>query len=221
MATLLIVEDDQRTNEAVCEYLKAAGHAALPAYDGAQALEIFARGGIDLIVLDIMLPRVTGLAVLNQIRRTSAVPVLMLTAIEDEYTQIRSFDERADDYITKPFSLVLLGWRITALLRRSGHTQPLERMKFGEMTVNFPGYTASGPEGKIDLTPKEIDLLRLLVEHKGLVLTRSQILDELWGDDNPIMDRTVDTYVKNLRKKLRLDSIVTVKGVGYKYEVRT
>ena len=94
-----------------------------------------------------------------------------------------------------------------------------ETMTFGEVTVDFSGYAARDREGKIDLTPREIDLLRLFVEHKGLVLTRNQILDEPWGDDNPIIDRTVDTYVKNLRKKLRLDCLVTVKGIGYKFEV--
>lgn len=94
-------------------------------------------------------------------------------------------------------------------------------MTFGDVTVDFSGYTAKGPEGKIDITPKEIDLLKLLVEHKGLVLTRSQMLDNLWGADYPIIDRTIDTYIKNLRKKLRLDCIVTVKGIGYKFEVET
>ena len=122
--------------------------------------------------------------------------------------------------MTKPFSMVLLGKRITALLRRSGQTTMLQTMTFGDVTVDFSGYTASDSAGKIDIMPKEIDLLRLLVEHKGLVLTRSQILDELWGVDYPIIDRTVDTYIKNLRKKLRLDCIVTVKGIGYKYEVQ-
>ena len=220
MAKILIVEDDKSTNDAICEYLKPAGHRPIPAYDGAEALEIFCRAPIDLIVLDIMLPHISGLSVLQEIRKTSSVPILMLTAIEDEHTQVASFDGNADDYITKPFSMVLLGRRITALLRRSGQTQPLDIMTFGDVTVSFSGYTASGPEGKIDITPKEIDLLRLLVEHKGLVLTRSQILDELWGDDYPIIDRTIDTYIKNLRKKLRLDCIVTVKGIGYKYEVQ-
>ena len=92
-------------------------------------------------------------------------------------------------------------------------------MTFGDVIVDFSGYTAKDPNGKIDITPKEIDLLRLLVEHKGLVLTSSQILDELWGSDDPIIDKTVDVYIRNLRKKLRLDCIVTVKGIGYKYEV--
>lgn len=219
MAVLLIVEDDRRTNDAVCEYLKPAGHRVIPAYDGPQALKLFKTEPIDLIVLDIMLPHITGLAVLHEIRKTSSVPVLMLTAIEDEYTQVKSFDEQADDYITKPFSMVLLGKRITALLRRSGQTRALNIMHFGDVTVDFSGYAAYDQSGKIEMTPKEIDLLRLLVEHQGLVLTRAQILDDLWGNDNPIIDRTIDTYIKNLRKKLGLTCIVTVKGIGYKYEV--
>ena len=115
MATLLIVEDDRKTNEAICEYLKPAGHTVIPAYDGGEALEFFQQNSIDLVVLDIMLPHVSGLSILHEIRRTSTTPVLMLTAIEDEYTQIMSFDEQVDDYMTKPFSMVLLGKRITAL----------------------------------------------------------------------------------------------------------
>lgn len=220
MATLLIVEDDPRTNSAICEYLKSAGHTVIPAYTGEEALRFFHENSVDLVVLDIMLPHISGLSILHEIRRTSATPVLMLTAIEDEYTQIRSFDEQADDYMTKPFSMVLLGRRITALLRRSGKGILSDIMTFGDVTVDFSGYTASDDNGKIDITPKEIDLLRLLMEHKGLVLTRSQILDDLWGVDAPIIDRTIDTYIKNLRKKLRLDCIVTVKGIGYKFEVR-
>lgn len=219
MATLLIVDDDRQTNEAICEYLKSAGHKIVPAYDGAEAVQIFHQESIDLVVLDIMLPKITGLAVLHEIRQKSSVPVLMLTAIEDEYTQVTSFDEQADDYITKPFSMVLVGRRITALLRRSGKNIVSDTMTFGDVVVDFSGYTAKDANGKIDITPKEISLLKLLVEHKGLVLTRSQILDDLWGIDNPIIDRTIDTYIKNLRKKLRLDCIVTVKGIGYKYEV--
>ena len=220
MATLLIVEDDKTTNEAICEYLKPAGHKVIPAYDGAEALQLFGQGGIDLVVLDIMLPKVTGLSILHEIRKTSSTPILMLTALEDEYTQVLSFDEQADDYITKPFSMVLLGKRITALLRRSGREVLIDTMTFGDVTVDFSGYSASDKNGKIDITPKEIDLLKLLVEHRGLVLTRTQILDDLWGNDYPIIDRTIDTYIKNLRKKLRLNCIVTIKGIGYKYEVQ-
>lgn len=220
MAILLIVEDDRKTNEAVCEYLKPTGHTLIPAYDGCEALRLFKQNPIDLVLLDIMLPHLSGLSVLHEIRQTSTTPVLMLTAMDDEYTQIMSFDEQADDYMTKPFSMVLLGKRIIALLRRSGQAPLLQTMTIGNVTVDFSGYTASDNHGKIDITPKEIDILRLLIEHKGLVLTRSQILDELWGPDYPITDRTIDTYIKNLRKKLRIDCIVTVKGIGYKYEVQ-
>lgn len=219
MTTILVVEDDKQTNDAICEYMKSVGHRTIPAYDGEEALQLFENNEINLIILDIMLPKQTGLAVLHRIRQKSTVPIIMLTAIGDEYTQISSFDERADDYITKPFSMLVLGRRVMALLRRSGQKISADTMTFGEVTVDFSGYTANGPDGKIDITPKEIELLKLLAEHKGAVLTRSQMLDALWGIDYPIIDRTIDTYIKNLRKKLHLDCIVTVKGVGYKFEV--
>ena len=218
MAVLLIVEDDITTNEAICEYMQSAGHTTFSAFDGEQGLKIVKERPIDLVVLDIMLPKITGLEVLKELRVKSQIPVLMLTALDDESIQASSFDEEADDYITKPFSMLLLGKRVTALLRRSGKTSELHQIQFGDITIDFGGYTASGKNGQIDLTPKEIDLLKLLVEHKGLVLTRSQILDELWGYDYPIIERTIDTYIKNLRKKLNLDRIITLKGVGYKYE---
>lgn len=137
MATLLIVEDDRKTNDAICEYLRPAGHNVIPAYDGGEALQLFRENSIDLVVLDIMLPHISGLSILHEIRRTSITPVLMLTAIEDEYTQVRSFDEQADDYMTKPFSMVLLGKRITALLRRSGHGPLPQIVMFGDVTVDF------------------------------------------------------------------------------------
>ena len=218
MATLLVIEDDINTNEAICEYMKSAGHTTLSALDGEEGLLLAKEPSVDLVVLDIMLPKIDGMTVLRELRNCSTVPVLMLTAIEDEHTQATSFDAEADDYITKPFSMVLLGKRITALLRRSGKNPEILRVQFGDIIVDFGGYAAWNQAGRIDLTPKEIELLKLLLEHKGLVLTRSQILDELWGYDAPIIDRTVDTYIKNLRKKLNLDRIITVKGVGYKYE---
>lgn len=225
MAVILIVEDEKNTNEAICEYLKSIGHNAVPAYNGAEALRLFKESStdlsIDLIVLDIMLPQLSGISLLHEIRKVKSTPVIMLTALSDEYTQVRSFDELADDYMTKPFSMVILGKRIAALLRRKGQIAQSNKAAFGEIIVDFSGYSAYYKDNKnikIDITPKEIDLLRLFVENKGLVLTRSQILDELWGYDYPIIDRTVDTYIKNLRKKLGADCIVTVKGIGYKYE---
>ena len=198
--------------------MKSAGQYQLSALDGAESLLLAKEPSIDLVVMDIMLPKIDGMTVLRELRKCSTVPILMLTAIEDEHTQATSFDAEADDYITKPFSMVLLGKRITALLRRSGKNPEILRVQFGDITVDFGGYAAWNQAGRIDLTPKEIELLKLLLEHKGLVLTRSQILDELWGYDAPIIDRTVDTYIKNLRKKLNLNRIITVKGVGYNYD---
>ena len=125
MATILIVEDDIDTNEAVCEYLQEAGHIVIPAFDGDEAITLFSAQKIDLVVLDIMLPTISGLVVLNSIRKTSQVPVLMLTAMEDEQTQVASFDGQADDYMTKPFSMVILGKRVAALLRRSNPQEPI------------------------------------------------------------------------------------------------
>lgn len=218
MANLLVIEDDMDTNEAVSEYMRAAGHTVFSAYDGENGLVTAKEESIDLVILDIMLPKMNGIEVLKKIRENSSIPVLMLTAVENEYTQATSFDEEADDYITKPFSMILLGKRVTALLRRCGKSSELSQLQIGDITVDFLGYTACDKGTKIDITPKEIELLRFLAEHKGLVLTRSQMLDELWGYESAVIDRTIDTYIKNLRKKLRSDCIVTVKGVGYKYE---
>ncbi len=215
---LLVVEDDRDTSEGVCEYFREAGYKVTPAYDGEEALLLSKGDSYDLVLLDIMLPKLTGLAVLHELRKTSNVPVIMLTAIGDEYTQIASFNGMADDYVTKPFSIVLLEKRVEALLRRGkpGDVSYIWRHK--DITVDFNGYTAEGADGPIDITPREIMLLRLLVEHKGQVLSRERILDELWGEDRPVFDRTVDSHIKNLRKKLNIDCINTVTGVGYKLE---
>ncbi len=198
--------------------MKTAGHTLVSAYDGADAIKHFREDELDLIVLDIMLPLMSGMAVLHEIRKSSNIPVIMLTAIEDEYTQSNSFDELADDYITKPFSMLLLGKRINALLRRSCNKAALNKIQLGGVCIDFSGFTAFDEDGKIDITPKELEILKLLIENKGLVLSRAQILDDIWGYDCAIIDRTIDAYIRNLRKKLKLNCITTVKGVGYKFE---
>ena len=198
---ILVVDDEKVIVKGIKFNFENEGYQVDTAYDGEEALAYACAEHYDGIILDIMIPQKTGLAVLHTIRQKSSVPILMLTAIGDEYTQVTSFDEQADDYITKPFSMVLLGRRVTALLRRSGQTVTPDIMPFGDVTVDFSGYTAKGPEGKIDITPKEIDLLKLLVEHKGLVLTRSQMLDSLWGPITLLLIvsliHTLRTYAKN------------------------
>lgn len=218
MAKIMVVEDNKGTNKAICEYLKSIYHTTFSVFDGPEAIKCFNENELDLIVLDIMLPSTTGLAVLHKIRKESNVPILMLTALDDEYTQSSSFDELADDYVTKPFSMLLLGKRINALLRRSHKDFLAHTIQLNDVHVDFAGYTAYDNNGKIDITPKELEILKLLVDNKGLVLSRNQILDEIWGDDCEIIDRTIDAYITNIRKKLKLNCIITVKGVGYKFE---
>lgn len=167
-----------------------------------------------------MLPKISGLNVLKQIRKSSSIPVIMLTAMDDTDTQIMSFDGLADDYVTKPFSIVLLGKRVTALLRRVGKTEPEKIWQQGDVIVDFSGFSAEKAGISVDISPKEVLLLKMLVEHPGVVLTREQILNYIWGIDIPLNDRTIDTYVGRLRKKLDLDCIHTIKGVGYKFEVK-
>lgn len=216
--SVLVVEDEKNIQELLQLYLEKEGYAVTVASDGGQGLAKFHAIHPDLVLLDVMMPVMDGWSVCKAIRAESQTPVIMLTAKGETDDKVAGLKAGADDYITKPFSMLLLGKRVTALLRRCGKSPELNQIQMDDITVDFGGYTASGSDGPIDLTPKEIDLLKLLVEHKGLVLTRSQILDELWGYDTPIIDRTIDTYIKNLRKKLSLDRIVTVKGVGYKYE---
>lgn len=165
-----------------------------------------------------MLLRRTGMEVLKEIRAVSNVPVMMLIALSDEYTQIKSFDLQADEYVTKPFSLVVLVKRVSALLRRS---HPIDKtvVEFEDITVDFSAYTVTKSGKQIQLTTKEIKILKVLIENQGMVLSRLQILDYVWSFDSDISDRIVDTHIKNLRRKLDCHSIHTVKGIGYKFEV--
>ena len=215
---ILIVEDEKEIREGVSEYLAEVGYSVISAEDGMQAIELFKNSKIDLVILDIMLPKANGFVVLNKIRQESNVPVIMLTAMSDDYTQIMSFDEKADDYITKPFSIIVLHKRIEALLRRGVKVSENKKWCYGDIEIDFEGYSARKNGENIDLKPKEIKLIELLLKYEGKVLTRAQILDNLWNIEESPNDRVIDVYIKNIRKKLLLDCIVTVKGIGYKFE---
>ena len=215
---ILIVEDEKEIREGVSEYLSEVGYNVISAEDGIQAIELFKNSKIDLVILDIMLPKANGFVVLNKIRQESNVPVIMLTAMSDDYTQIMSFDEKADDYITKPFSIIVLHKRIEALLRRVVKVSENKKWFYGDIEIDFEGYSARKNGENIDLKPKEIKLIELLLKYEGKVLTRAQILDNLWRIEEAPNDRVIDVYIKNIRKKLLLDCIVTVKGIGYKFE---
>ncbi len=195
--------------------IRILGYKVISCYDGIEAVNKFREESIDIIILDIMLPGIDGMDVLKEIRKKdSTLPVLMLTAISEEDVQAQSFDNLADDYITKPFSMLILGKRVMALLRRTA----TETWNYKEINVDFSGYSATKNGDSIDVTPREIDVLKILLKNKGLVLSREQILNTVWEENFEVTDRIVDVYIKNLRKKLGIDCIITVKGVGYKLE---
>lgn len=218
MYQILVAEDDRNTHQVITEFLKEAGYFVTDAYNGEETVIRFYEGRFDLVVLDIMMPKKNGLEVLREIRALSDTPVLMLTALGDEYTQIKSFDLQADEYVTKPFSPVVLVKRVAALLRRSGKISK-GTMCFEDIVVDFSGHSVTKYGKPVLLTTKEMEILKMLVEHQGNVLSRMQILDGVWGFDSDISDRIVDTHIKNLRKKLDSTAIHTVKGIGYRFEV--
>jgi two-component system response regulator VanR len=215
---ILIVEDEIDIREGISEYLSEVGYDVMVAEDGQEGIDLFKLNEFDLVLLDIMLPKINGFGVLSQIREISDVPVMMLTAMTDDYSQIMSFNEKADDYITKPFSVVVLHKRIEALQRRIQGRQQNNKWIYKDVEVDFLGFCAKKDNNPVDLKPKEIKLLELLIKHKNQVLTRNQMLDSLWEIDEAPADRVIDVYIKNLRKKLDLDCITTVKGIGYKFE---
>ena len=216
---LLIVEDEGAIREGVREYLTEQGFHVFEAEDGVEALEVFEKESIDLILLDIMMPRKNGFEVLEEVRKTSKVPILMLTALHDEETQVRTFELLVDGFIQKPFSLVVLYKQIEAVLKR--HYGEMDVWNYENTSVNFTSFEARVNGQIVEVTAKELAILKLLVEHHGQVLSRAQILDHVWAEhEDPPFDRVVDVYIKQLRKKLLLDCIVTVKNVGYKLELR-
>ena len=216
---LLIVEDEGAIREGVREYLTEQGFHVFEAEDGVEALEVFEKESIDLILLDIMMPRKNGFEVLEEVRKTSKVPILMLTALHDEETQVRTFELLVDGFIQKPFSLVVLHKQIEAVLTR--HYGEMDVWNYENTSVNFTSFEARVNGQIVEVTAKELAILKLLVEHHGQVLSRAQILDHVWAEhEDPPFDRVVDVYIKQLRKKLLLDCIVTVKNVGYKLELR-
>lgn len=210
---ILVVEDDTNTNEVVSNFLKNEGYKVDSAFTGEEGLSCFEDKEYHLILLDIMLPGIGGVDVLKQIREKSTVPVIMLTAVADELIQLLCFENKVDEYVVKPFSPSVLVKRVNVLLER---IYGEETVKIGEYEFDFFRYTVSLNKNYIALTTKEIELIKILYDNKKRVLSREQLLAILFGDDYEGLDRTIDTHVKNIRKKLDSSIIETVKGVGYK-----
>ncbi len=218
MVNILIVEDDENIRQSISEFVNGAGYQAFAAEDGEKALDLFYRNPADLVVLDLMLPKLGGIQVLSQIRRMSDVPILILTALENEQTQLNAFELKADDYVTKPFIMSVLIKRIESLLRRAGILNTT-RCVIGNLRLEPDSYKAYWNDADLELTVTEFELLHVLALNSGTILTRNQLLDKVWGFDFIGEDRIVDAHVKNIRHKVPRDIIKTVRGVGYELEL--
>ena len=220
MQNILIVEDDMDIQELLREFLKEAGYEVMAANDGIEAMDLFAKNKYDLILLDIMLPKIDGFGVCELIRKQSQVPIIMLTALGGEEEQIRGLDLQVDDYITKPFSVPIVIRKIAAVLRRSGQTQDEghKTIAYQNLLLDLDNYTAMVDGTAYELTQREFEVLRELLTHQGRIMTRQNLLDKLWRYDFYGDERVVDTHIKNLRKKLGIEFIQTVRGVGYRID---
>ncbi len=220
MSKILVVEDDLSIQALLHDFIEEAGHSVVLAADGVEALAKYSEQPFDLILLDLMLPKIDGYGVCEVIRQKSDVPIIMLTALDGEQNQIKGLDLQADDYITKPFSMPVLLRKIAAVLRRAAKRDETPQTIFYKtLTLDLGAYRVYSKQGSIDLTPREFEILRELILHQGRILTRQNLLQMLWkyaflGDE-----RIVDTHIKNLRKKLgQADYIETVRGVGYRID---
>jgi DNA-binding response OmpR family regulator len=227
-STILVVEDDRNLLDTLKYNFVKEGYRVVTASDGAEALDVARREKPALIILDLMLPRMSGLEVCRILRNEMAVPILMLTAKADETDKVVGLELGADDYVTKPFSVRELTARVRAMLRRSRMVQeqvPADEsvIEVGDLNIDLLRHRAARGESVLDLTPKEFDLLAYLARNKGMALSRDQILERVWGYDFAGETRTVDVHVRWLREKIEKDPgepklLQTVRGVGYKLE---
>jgi DNA-binding response OmpR family regulator len=224
MASILIVEDEESILLALEDDLGNEGYIVTGETDGAKAFTRAQGGGFDLIILDIMLPSMDGFEICRRLRDGGdRTPILMLTAKGQEVDKVVGLELGADDYVTKPFSRRELLARVKALLRRVEQgDQPSDQFRFADVAVDFKGWDVKKGGQTVDLTAKEFQLLRLLIEHQGEVLRRDEILTEVWGEDSDVFPRTVDTHVAHLRQKLEREPahpkhILNVRAVGYKF----
>jgi len=219
---ILIAEDEERLRNLIVKYFKQEGYRVFEAANGMDALTVFSEEAIDLVILDVMMPMLDGYGVCRSIRKTSNLPVIMLTARGEEEDKILGFDLGVDDYMTKPFSTRELVARVKALLKRSGKTELDDIVTYGDMVIRPLSRQVKLNDVEVNLSPKEYDLLLFFSDNKNRALSREQILNRVWGYDFYGDDRTVDTIVKRLRKKLEHEGnrIHTVRSVGYRFEAK-
>ena len=215
---ILVVEDDKDIQELVEEILKAEGYVVLTAANGLEGYELFKTNQVDLIILDVMMPKMDGYQMAKLVRqRDEKVPIIMLTALEGEYDEIKGFEIGVDDYITKPFSFNILIKRVKAIIRRN-EKEEAKSLEFKEIALDVESFKAQVNDKEIELTYKEFEIIHLLMKNKNKVISRQSLLDEIWGKEYKGDTRVLDSHIKNLRKKLNIPYIKTLKGIGYKFE---
>ena len=222
MHTVMICDDNIAVHKSIESYLAEDGVKVVSAYDGESALQIFRSNHVDLVILDIMMPGKNGIEICREIRKSSEVPILMLSAKDSELDRIIGLEIGADDYLSKPFSPREVSIRVHKMLKRIYAHQETKRLSLAELSVFPEKYEAFVKDTKLDLTPKEVSLLSYLVYNAGKVLSREIILSSVWGYDYTGDTRTVDTHIKRLRQKLPTEgvrfAIRSVYGIGYKME---
>ncbi|MDY5220582.1 MAG: response regulator transcription factor [Eubacteriales bacterium] len=219
MERILVVEDDFDIAEMLQTWLTEAGYGVEVAGDGLRALDVFAAGRFDLVLLDLMLPKLDGFGVCEWIRARSDVPVVMLTALDGEEEQLRGYDLRIDDYVTKPFSMPVLLRKIAAILRRCGDREDARRvLTYRDLTLDLDAYRAERDGRDLELTNREFECLRELIQNQGRVMTYQMLVQRIWNYDYLGDERVIYSHIKNLRRKLQADYIHTVRGVGYRVE---
>lgn len=219
---ILVVDDESRMRKLVKDFLVKRDFEVVEASDGEEAIEMFySNKDIALIILDVMMPKMNGYQVLKEIRMSSKIPVIMLTAKSTEYDELQGFDKGADEYITKPFSPKILVARVEALLRRSNILEADDKLKIGGIQIDKSAHTVTIDGEPIELSFKEFELLQYFMENKSIALSREKILNNVWNYDYFGDARTIDTHVKKLRAKMKDkgDYIKTIWGMGYKFEV--
>ena len=219
---ILVVDDESRMRKLVKDFLVKRDFEVVEASDGEEAIEMFySNKDIALIILDVMMPKMNGYQVLKEIRMSSKIPVIMLTAKSTEYDELQGFDKGADEYITKPFSPKILVARVEALLRRSNILEADDKLEIGGIQIDKSAHTVTIDSEPIELSFKEFELLQYFMENKSIALSREKILNNVWNYDYFGDARTIDTHVKKLRAKMKDkgDYIKTIWGMGYKFEV--
>ena len=222
LSRILIVDDELRVRDTIKKYAKFEGFEVVEASNGLKAIELLKTYSFDIIIMDVMMPELDGFSACKEIRKTSDIPIIFLSARGEEYDRIHGFEYGGDDYVVKPFSPKELMLRVSAILRRCGCTIPEANNRYTHagLSVNFAGRIVTVDGKKVDMSPREYDLLFYLIKNRGIALSREKLINEVWGYDFFGDDRTIDTHIKQLRKALGAygSCISTLRGVGYRFD---